>query len=110
MSRAVLSALLLLLVCAVSTALVQAHEVRPAYLRIQQADDDRYDVMWRVPARGELRLGIYVQLPANCEAPEAREESCIRMSTFKFAEIQEFNRDFACMILIFPGFSRDGAT
>ncbi len=71
MNRACPSLLLLLLVCAVSAPLVQAHEVRPAYLRIQQGDDDRYDLLWRVPARGELRLGIYVQLPANCEAPEA---------------------------------------
>ena len=44
-----------------------AHEVRPAYLRIQQISDERFDLLWRVPARGDLRLGIYVALPEHCE-------------------------------------------
>jgi len=47
-----------------------AHEVRPAYLRIQQTDVEQFDVLWRVPARGDLRLGIYATLPAHCESPE----------------------------------------
>ncbi len=50
--------------------LAEAHEVRPAYLRIQQSEGDLYDVLWRVPARGELRLGIYVKMPDHCQAPE----------------------------------------
>jgi hydrogenase/urease accessory protein HupE len=43
-----------------------AHEVRPGYLLIQQVAAERFEVMWRVPARGEMRLGIYAQLPAQC--------------------------------------------
>jgi len=43
-----------------------AHEVRPAYLRIQQNTPDQFDVLWRVPARGDMRLGIYVKLPDHC--------------------------------------------
>jgi len=43
---------------------VKAHEVRPAYLELRQTAADSYDVLWKVPARGEnLRLGIYVHLP-----------------------------------------------
>jgi hydrogenase/urease accessory protein HupE len=42
-----------------------AHEVRPAYLDIRQTAPDTYDVMWKVPALGELRLGIYVEMPAG---------------------------------------------
>lgn len=49
-------------------AVLEAHEVRPGYLRIQQSSAERFDVLWRVPARGELRLGIYVRMPPNCEA------------------------------------------
>jgi len=67
--------LLLLSLCFSGQAF--AHEVRPAYLRIQQIDTDRFDVLWRVPARGELRLGIYVRMPENCTAasqPKAWEE------------------------------------
>ena len=44
-----------------------AHEVRPGYLRIQQVDAETHDVLWRVPARGDLRLGLYARLPEHCE-------------------------------------------
>ena len=44
-----------------------AHEVRPAYLQLQQTSADTYDVLWKVPGRGEdLRLGLDVQLPKGC--------------------------------------------
>jgi hydrogenase/urease accessory protein HupE len=46
---------------------VRAHEVRPAYLELRQIEPETYDVLWKVPGRGEnLRLGIYVQLPPGC--------------------------------------------
>lgn len=44
-----------------------AHEVRPAYLRIQQTTPESFDLLWRVPARGQMRLALYVQLPEHCE-------------------------------------------
>lgn len=41
-----------------------AHEVRPAYLELRETEPGTYDVLWKVPARGEnLRLGVYVRLP-----------------------------------------------
>src|SRR4051812_38873090 len=44
-----------------------AHEVRPAYLQIRQTGLDTYDILWKVPARGDnLRLGLYVELPNDC--------------------------------------------
>ncbi|MCW8873247.1 MAG: HupE/UreJ family protein [Xanthomonadales bacterium] len=60
---------LVLAVFVLAPAPLQAHEVRPAYLRIQQTAADQFDVLWRVPARGDLRLGIYVQMPEHCEEP-----------------------------------------
>ncbi len=60
-----------LVACWLVASLAVAHEVRPAYLRIQETAAEQFDVLWRVPARGNLRLGIYVQLPENCEAPPA---------------------------------------
>ena len=46
---------------------VFAHEVRPAYLELQQTDGETYEVLWKVPGQGEdLRLGLYVQQPENC--------------------------------------------
>jgi hydrogenase/urease accessory protein HupE len=68
--RGLFTRLALLLVGSVllqSTCL--AHEVRPAYLRIQQTGAEQFDLLWRVPARGNLRLGIYVRLPDACSAP-----------------------------------------
>jgi len=41
--------------------------VRPAYLELRQRGPETYDALWKVPALGEnLRLGLYVQLPAGC--------------------------------------------
>jgi hydrogenase/urease accessory protein HupE len=46
---------------------LSAHEVRPAYLELRQTAPETYDVFWKVPGLGEnLRLGIYVELPADC--------------------------------------------
>lgn len=63
MTRALL--LLLLLVALAPDA--YGHEVRPAYLQLRQTDADTYDVLWKVPTRGDdMRLGLYVELPAGC--------------------------------------------
>jgi hypothetical protein len=48
-------------------AAASAHEVRPGYLELQETEAEQFDVLWKVPARGELRLGIYALLPDNCE-------------------------------------------
>ena len=62
---------LFLIACGLVQSAALAHEVRPAYLRIQQTDVEQFDVLWRVPARGDLRLGIYVRLPDSCSEPES---------------------------------------
>ncbi len=68
-------ALLLLLFLAALTSRLSAHEVRPAYLELRQTGPETYDAFWKVPGQGEnLRLGIYVELPAGSEnvtAPRA---------------------------------------
>jgi len=43
-----------------------AHELRPAYLDIQETAADEFAVVWKVPARGDLRLGLYVRMPDTC--------------------------------------------
>ena len=51
---------------ALSSSPVSAHEVRPAYLELRQTGTDTYDVLWKVPARGDnMRLGIYVEFPSG---------------------------------------------
>ena len=58
--RVCFAALLFAFVCA-----SHADVFRPAYLELREVGDDRYDVMWKVPAQGEMRLAIDVQFPAD---------------------------------------------
>jgi hydrogenase/urease accessory protein HupE len=63
MNRTVTGTLIVVLLTLLAAA-AQAHEVRPAYLELQQTASDTYNVLWKVPARGEdMRLGLYVRLP-----------------------------------------------
>ena len=64
MHRLVLAAALLL--AAVSSGNARAHEVRPGYLELRQTGPQAWSVLWKVPARGELRLSIRPRFPANC--------------------------------------------
>ena len=66
--RSLVAALLLLPALA---GLAGAHESRPAYLELRQTSAEGFDVLFKVPARGMLRLGVYARLPAECE--ETRE-------------------------------------
>jgi hydrogenase/urease accessory protein HupE len=59
--------LIILVMLAMFAPRVFAHEVRPAYLELRQTGEETWDVLWKVPGMGEnLRLGLYVELPANC--------------------------------------------
>lgn len=60
-------ALLLLLLLVACAPHAYGHEVRPAYLELRQTGADTYDVLWKVPTRGDdMRLGLYVELPDGC--------------------------------------------
>jgi len=48
---------------------VGAHEVRPGYLALNQTGPESYDVLWKVPAKGDMRLGLRAELPENCDSP-----------------------------------------
>ncbi len=65
MRRTALFAVALLVMGIVGLA--HAHELRPAYLELRQTGSDTFDVLWKVPGRGEdMRLGLYVELPEGC--------------------------------------------
>jgi hydrogenase/urease accessory protein HupE len=41
---------------------------KPAYLELRELGNDRYDVLWKVPALGtDRRLSVYVRFPAGTE-------------------------------------------
>ncbi len=43
-----------------------AHEMRPAYLELRETKAETYDVLWKVPGRGDdMRLGLYVVFPTD---------------------------------------------
>jgi hydrogenase/urease accessory protein HupE len=44
-----------------------ADELRPGYLELKQTGAETYDVGWKVPALGDMRLGLYVRFPAETE-------------------------------------------
>lgn len=44
-----------------------AHEVRPAYLQITESSPKIYEVFWKVPAQGDMRLAIHPNFPQECK-------------------------------------------
>jgi hydrogenase/urease accessory protein HupE len=58
---------ILFLWCAMALT-ATAHEVRPAYLELREIEPGTYEVMWKVPARGDtMRLALYARFPANAK-------------------------------------------
>ena len=53
----------------------KAHELRPAFLDMQETAPDVFAVVWKLPAVGDMRLPLDLQLPANCaeRTPPAKE-------------------------------------
>lgn len=43
-----------------------AHELRPAYLEINEIAAERYAITWKVPARGEMKMALYAKMPDGC--------------------------------------------
>ena len=45
---------------------VGAHELRPAYLELQERSPELWSVLWKVPARDDLRLSIAPRFDEGC--------------------------------------------
>lgn len=59
-----LLALLLLVLAGAGPA--AAHELRPGYLELSETAPGLVSVLWKVPAAGDRRLGLYLTLPESC--------------------------------------------
>lgn len=46
---------------------VHAHELQPAYLELQQTGAETWHVLWKLPARADLKDAIRPRLPENCK-------------------------------------------
>lgn len=49
-----------------STLVVQADEIRPAYLEIKESQAQQYNFLLKLPVKGEKQLPITLDLPKNC--------------------------------------------
>lgn len=58
--------LLLVLLSLLAGGPAAAHELRPAYLELREVSPNELSVLWKVPARGQMRLGLDARLPENC--------------------------------------------
>lgn len=65
MSR--LAAAFILLIGLGLAAAGEAHEVRPAYLELKESAPGSYEVLWKVPMRGDLTLRLEPVLPDGCD-------------------------------------------
>jgi len=57
---------LLLALIGSAAAPAAAHEVRPAFLQIREIEPATYDILWKTPAQGDMRLALNVVLPPGC--------------------------------------------
>ena len=61
-----LARILLLFAITAAAAPALAHEIRPAFLQIREIAPSTYDMMWKTPAQGDMRLALNVVLPSGC--------------------------------------------
>jgi hypothetical protein len=59
-----------------AASVVRAHETRPGYLELREKSATRYEVLWKQPAVGEMRLKLDPVFPESCKitAPGEVEE------------------------------------
>jgi hydrogenase/urease accessory protein HupE len=60
-----------------SVNIATAHEFKPAYLELRETEPGFFRILWRIPARDDLRLALHVRLPASC-TPESEAEKSVR--------------------------------
>ncbi len=56
---------------------LEAHEIRPGYLQIQQVSEEAYHVFWKIPRMGDAVPKIYVDFPESFEVEELRQPNPI---------------------------------
>jgi hydrogenase/urease accessory protein HupE len=68
-----------------SVGTVQADEYSPAFLELRQSSDEVFEVLWKVPAVGDRRLGLNVRF-----LPDVDTVSTVRASMIGGAYIERF--------------------
>ncbi|MDL2410073.1 HupE/UreJ family protein [Rhizobium calliandrae] len=63
---------------ALPPAAARAHEVRPAYLQIDEITPGRYQLLWRTPVLAGMRLPVVLRLPGDVQ--DVVEPSAVELS------------------------------
>jgi hypothetical protein len=74
---AAISSRILLLICMAWSACAPAHEIRPAYLQIDEIAPQRYEVLWKVPSQGDRVLDIQPRFDASLSLRPFREPTLL---------------------------------
>ncbi|HUV14115.1 MAG TPA: HupE/UreJ family protein [Acidobacteriota bacterium] len=56
------------------TSPLWAHEVRPGYLELREVSTETYEVLWKQPARGEVKLRLSPAFPPECKLGAGSQE------------------------------------
>jgi hydrogenase/urease accessory protein HupE len=60
-----------------------AHEIRPAFLQIRELESQTYDILWKTPAQGGMRLALNVVLPATCSDAGERRSTLVHAAVIQ---------------------------
>lgn len=55
-----------LLISTLGTLIVQADEIRPAYLEVKESQEKQYNFLLKLPIQGTKQLPITLEMPKNC--------------------------------------------
>lgn len=50
-----------------TSSIAIADEIRPGYLELKESGPNIFSVLWKVPAKGSKRLGLYTKFPDSCQ-------------------------------------------
>ncbi len=81
---------LIILLLAIFPIDLNADEMRPALVQINQVDNSHYQVLWKVPARGEMKLKLSLVIDGQ-RPPAARESYFVSSSYIERWEILREN-------------------
>ncbi|MBY5333735.1 HupE/UreJ family protein [Rhizobium leguminosarum] len=77
-----IAATLWILMLPLLASIASAHELRPAYLDMREVGENTFVIVWKVPARGEMRLSLNLRLPETCK-PEAEPVRTLEAGAYK---------------------------
>src|SRR5688500_17582792 len=82
----VMLAILFALLVAAGTP-ASAHEIRPAFLKIREVEPSTYDVLWKTPAQGDMRLALNAIMPPSCRNPGVTRTTLVNAAVIEHRRI-----------------------